>query len=210
MAKANGNPWKPEPKYFLQANICKNQYESRYFQNKTKVFGEKSVVYFEKSKEIIPKIKQFYPDSKILVCIRNPSDRALSNYFYTKSNGLETRTLEEVFIKNVPQPNYDKDIVYNPFAYLSRSLYVENLKLYQDNFDTMPLIYEEFVGNQNVISEIYKFLGVDLTFSPNGIHKQVNNFPWDAIPLDVLNFLNQTFKNHNKEMESLLDRPLPW
>ncbi len=211
MAKTSSNSWIPEPKYFLQDVVDKNHYEKTYFNNDSKIRGEKSVIYFERPDIIIPNVKKNYQNVNIIVCMRNPSMRALSHYFYTYANGLETRTLEQVFLENMPQPQYDTEsISCNPFEYLSRSLYVEGLKSYQNEFNVLPLCLEEFVGNKEIISQIYKFVGADSNYISNIIQKRVNDIKWDDVSIRVLDFLNQYFISQKQELESILHRNLPW
>jgi len=101
-------PVYPEPKFFLQNNSIKkiNQYEKTFFKEKLKqkkVYGEKSTSYYI-TPQVPKRLISAYPNSKTIFILRNPVYRALSHYFFTKSHGLETRSLEAVFLKNEREP----------------------------------------------------------------------------------------------------------
>ena len=78
-------PLQPEPKYYLQplSKIDKSEY-LKLFNNKkrSKALGEKATTYIE-SKTTALKIKKHFPDGKIIICLRDPVERALSNYFFS-------------------------------------------------------------------------------------------------------------------------------
>jgi hypothetical protein len=182
-------PLKPEPKFFLSQDYHNNlgSYENKYFGNTpagTKVFGEKSTSYYENA-SVAQRIKTAYPKSKIIIILRNPIDRAISNYYFSLKNGLEIRTLEETFLIEKPPPEYPKEISANPFNYLGRSEYLIFLKNYLKYFSREQmkiLIFELFMDDENQIGQLYDYLGVDETFKPKFLNHKVN--PLDYPPLD--------------------------
>jgi hypothetical protein len=114
------------------------------------------------------KIRNAFPEVKILVCLRNPIDRAYSQFYFAKyRQGIEKccRNFMEAFERH---PNF----------YYYSSLYYEQLKRYFDLFprkNILVLIYEDIPQNPlGVIQSIYRFLGVDDSFVPPSLNKRIN------------------------------------
>ena len=62
------------------------------FQDELAV-GEKSTAYLENTEDA-QKMKRLLPDLKVLFILRYPVDRAISNYRFSKQNGLESKSLQ--------------------------------------------------------------------------------------------------------------------
>lgn len=172
-------PVKPEPKIFLNDDVAyqekklKNSFNKN--QSTAKIFGEKSTSYYEKP-EVARIIKDFSSETKILMLLRNPIERALSNYFFSVNNGLENRSLEEVFLKNLPEPTLKISTSVSPFNYLGRGKYSQFIPAFKNVFnDQMKIIiFENLITEENTIQEIYKFLGVETQFVPSSYESKIN------------------------------------
>ena len=144
-------PIKPEPKFFLDDRFFKGHeyYEQTYYKHAnehSKVLGEKSTSYYE-NEFVAKRIKATYPNSKIIFILRNPVYRAISNYFFSVNNKLETRSLEDVFINHLPAPTFPETISTNPFDYYGRSEYLNHIKKFFDSFspaNVRIIIFEKF------------------------------------------------------------------
>ena len=129
-------PDRPEPKYFLRKNITRQEYLNSFFSDSTKhdqLLLEKSTSYYENS-EVPQKIDQVLINVKCLMIIRNPIDRAISNYKFSRDNGLEKRTLREVFLDKKPAFENAFKTSVNPFDYLGRSNYVMHIQPFIKTF----------------------------------------------------------------------------
>lgn len=204
-------PVKPEPKFFL--NNREFVKGSEYYQNKfypansdKKIFGEKSTSYIE-SETAAHRIKDMFPDAKILFILRNPVFRAISNYFFSIRNKLESRTISEVFVeKKIIQESSDTSV--SPYKYIERGEYTKYLKVYLDIFPSdriKVVLFEEMVGNNNIVKEVYDFLGAETSFEPKNIEEKINANDIDQ-PVDpqIINYLYRHFQTHNKQLEDLL------
>jgi hypothetical protein len=114
------------------------------------------------------KIRNAFPEVKILVCLRNPIDRAYSQFYFAKyRQGIEKccQSFAEAFKKH---PNF----------YHYNSLYYKQLKRYFDLFppkNILVLIYEDIQKNPlKFIQNIYRFLGADDSFVPPSLNKKIN------------------------------------
>lgn len=158
-------PAVPEPKYFLRSKGSLNEYEQLYFQGAdplVKYWGEKSTSYYE-FPEVAEKIKRMIPEARVLLVVRNPVARALSNYYFSLQNGLETRSLEDVFLNNVSPPNLFKKVSVNPFNYLGRGEYAGLLQPFKEQFGSNLLIIrlEELELGASEVGSLFNWLGLD-------------------------------------------------
>jgi hypothetical protein len=206
-------PPNPEPKFFFYDEEYEKglaYYENKYFShcNGEKIWGEKSTSYMEK--EIVAKrIKKCYPESKIIIVLRDPVERALSNYFFSKKHGLETRTLEEVFIKEIPPPKIAKKTSVSPFDYLERGKYRKYIAPYFKYFDKKQLkilIFENFINNIDEIKTLLSFLDVSPDFMPANINKKINESTKNNANIDqqITNKLTDYFSDYNSQLENFL------
>ncbi|MFD1316081.1 sulfotransferase family protein [Namhaeicola litoreus] len=210
-------PSKPEPKYFLHLdqNLNKDEYLNKYFSNCEKgkrIYLEKSTSYYE-SKEAASNINRILPQAKILFVLRDPVERALSNYFFSLNNGLETRSLKEVFLDNIPPPKYNRsEISVNPFDYLGRGEYLNYIKTYLDYFsreNVKVVILEELLDSVNTIQAIYSFLGIYKSYVPSNLNQKINMSQRNEEVIDVIKVqLKEYYKKHNFHLESLLHQTL--
>lgn len=211
-------PVRPEPKYFLREAplLSYKEYVSTYFKDysdKVLTLGEKSTSYYE-YKEVAHRIKAILPKSKIIISMCDPVQRALSNYFFSVSNNLETRSLAEAFIHKKPAPSYSSSISTNPFNYLGRGMYHQHIKPYLKIFgrENMLFTYREvFAGNAKSIQAIYKFLGVDASFVPPSLSERINESERNSqVPTEVVAYLTEYYRPYVSELEELLEEEVPW
>ena len=159
-------PVKPEPKYFINhSQINKSEYFDTFFKydEQVKWYGDKSTSYIENVDSII-KFKEAYPTGKIILILRNPVDRAISNYKFSHENGLETRTIEEVFLEEKPSPTTKNKTSVNPFDYIQRgfySIYIKNILEYIHKDDLLLVSLEKLLNNENEFLKINNFLKIE-------------------------------------------------
>lgn len=177
-------PVRPEPKFFLYDELFEqglSYYEQRYFPgDKPSAWlrGEKSASYIE-SEKAAKRIAEWFPESKILFMLRDPVERAISNYYFSVNNGLETLDMETAFAQESQRlDKYDRQRVsVSPYAYLTRGRYVDYLEMYERYFprERMNIVlFEEFAGSNDSIKKLYSFLGVDAKYMPALVDQKVN------------------------------------
>lgn len=157
---------KPEPKYFIQnPDANSDDFVRDLFPNidKGAVCAEKSTSYHESIKAL-QRIKKEFPDALVVFVIRNPVDRYVSNFFFTKMHGLETRTIEEVVIEKKTDPVLSIKVSVNPFDYLKRTIYSSFLPgielLFKDNLLVVDFQHLT-VSPQELCNNIFKNLQLD-------------------------------------------------
>lgn len=113
------------------------------------VCGEKCANYIE-NKRAMKRMSQHIPDVKLVLCVRNPVDRAYSEYNMQKNRrGL----------------NFFDFLVAKKYGYLKRGLYhkqiVENVLPFFKKEQLYILIQEKMKENTNTeLNKLYRFLGV--------------------------------------------------
>jgi len=206
-------PLLPEPKFFHADLLYKRGirfYNSHFFQHKpgTLIRGEKSVCYSE-SEIAAQRIKKYYPSAKIIFILRDPVERAISNYWYTKKQGLEMLPIEEALKKGMQNRPYNKtEISINPFNYLERGLYLRSIFMCEKYFPRQSInivIYEDMITNPQVFRDLCSFLRVDTQFVPANMNTRVHASEGEIItPKEVKECLYSYFYEHNKRLSEYL------
>lgn len=128
--------------------------------------GEVSTSYFY-SKDAPERVRRYRPDMRLLVCLRNPLDRLISNHRH------------EIRIGHVTGENrlLENGLANNP-SYVEQSLYATQLARWLEAFPLSSfhvLVFEEvFAAPETAIRGVYEFLGVDAAFRPPSLHEKVN------------------------------------
>jgi hypothetical protein len=187
-------PLRPEPKFFLIDKFFERglpYYKSHFFREKTGAWlkGEKSTSYME-SEKVAHRIAQYFSGAKILFVLRNPIERAISNYWFSVSNGLETLPMAEAFLREEERwREYDPTRTsVSPYAYLRRGRYVNYISIYERYFSSENMkiiIYEQLVESLEAIRELYQFLGVAPDFKPSALQQVVNQEIRPDVPLST-------------------------
>ena len=176
-------PVRPEPKFFLDIDEFDNgrgYYETKYFQARSSehtYIGEKSTSYIE-HKEVAGRIKSFYPNARILMILRDPVERAYSNYKFSVENGIETLPFGEALEaeqERISKGGFGSSV--NPFAYAKRGHYINYIRGYSEVFDESRIniiIFEEFIGREQGIAGLYRWLGISDGFLPEVFESRIN------------------------------------
>ncbi|ADL55312.1 sulfotransferase family protein [Gallionella capsiferriformans] len=123
--------------------------------------GDFSVNYLY-SEKAAAEIKKVCPTARIIAVLRNPVDRAYSQYAMSVMMGVENRdfstAIREEMTEDSPMVNINSN------GYLERGLYCKQLKRYFDEFPKEQILvirFEDLIGkNQDTMSAICTFLGI--------------------------------------------------
>ena len=141
----------------------------KLFQNVNgeKAIGEASVCYLW-SKTAAQNIASTVPHAKIIMILRDPVERAFSQYKQAVASGLEGRSFRNLVDTNLNFKS-DKFDLLHPF--LEFGLYHEQVKRYMELFPAENLriyLYEDFrQASAETLSDIFRFLEVDPQFVPD-------------------------------------------
>jgi hypothetical protein len=217
---AMAKPARPEPKVFLDAEKCRRGlawYEATYFSEAeaVPVHGEKSTSYIE-SPEAAERAAGMIPDADVLVMLRDPIDRAISNWRFSTASGLEDRPLDQALAENLEgtQPWDRSATSVSPFAYLERGRYVDFIIPWERFFPQRlhVLFLEEVAGNPDAVARMYQAIGVDPAFSPPSLSTRINAAEQQVSGIDrsLAHRLLGYFKESNGRLRNHLGRELPW
>ena len=128
--------------------------------------GEASVVYLW-SKTAAQRIAERLPHSRILLILRDPAERAFSQYLHYVSFGQVSTSFRQHILASL-NPG-DKFGLYSPF--LEMGLYAEQLQRYLDVFPREQFriwLYEDTVAEPEVFHrQVMEFLTIDSSFVPD-------------------------------------------
>jgi hypothetical protein len=163
-------PVVPEPKFFLRDDLYQRglrYYSDTWFASipRDKLAGEKSTNYLE-SATAAERINRCIPGVRLIFVLRNPVDRAYSNFLWSRQNGMETVDFKVALSREQErEQNVPESLRYaRPHALFSRGLYAELLQPYFERFPAEQihvLRYEDVVAAPGAVAEsMHRFLGV--------------------------------------------------
>ncbi len=122
----------------------------------TPVRGEASPGYTSPSfPEAAERMARVLPEVRIVYAVRDPVERAVSQYLHHRADGTERRPIEEALLDPASQ-------------YVARSLYHERLEPYLARFPRERILIcaqEDLSSNRRAtLRELYRFAGVDDSF----------------------------------------------
>lgn len=213
-------PVRPEPKYFINqwhSDATADAYFMRYFGHKSgaTVYGEKSTSYIE-IESAAQRMARLIPDAKIVFVLRNPVERAISNYRFSVKHGVEQASLADaMYHEETRRHQYDSTkISVSPFAYLQRGRYIDYITMYERYFapdQIHIMIYEQMTADVAHIQRLYAFLGVDAHFMPHSRDEVVNANDNDSAPtIDdaLLRYLYDSFVESNQKLFARIGGPV--
>jgi hypothetical protein len=213
-------PSRPEPKVFCDAEASArgaHWYRETYFGHATseRLLGEKSTSYLEDA-GAPRRAAAMLGEAHIVVMLRDPVERAVSNWRFSTQNGLETRPLETALRENLTQETpWDPETTsVSPFAYLERGRYMDYLGPWMATFpDTMHvMLLEELAEERTVVERLWKDLEVDPGAGPEPPLEAVNRSAGDppALSDQLLGTLKSYYETSNRGLSAHLGRTVPW
>lgn len=139
---------------------------------KETIKGEFSAHYLPDPK-VAKIIKKNFPNIKLWASLREPVERAFSDYKRGKEFHLkEKESFEKAF-------SSDNNALYKKGdGYRARGYYYKQLKKYFDIFpkkNIKVILYDDIKNDpKKVVKEMYEFLGVDSDFVPPSLNKRIN------------------------------------
>jgi len=116
------------------------------------------------SPKALRRIAQYRPDMRVICCLRNPYERALSSWRFFRRNGMDQPTLAaqgERFPAVFDEGNYATHLTY------LRTIFPQN--------QILMFFFEELaLAPESVSRRLYEFIGVDRDFNPPSLHRRVN------------------------------------
>lgn len=173
------------------------------------------------------RVYRHLPDVKIIVMLRNPVDRAYSQYGDSVRGGYEVLSFEDAIKQEnervkleyeeqmlMDDPKYF-NLNHRIFSYLSRSEYATQIKRWFRYFDREQIMFiksEDFFRDKYpILQDITQFLG-NPPFSKDNVSNDNRNPGKYRAPLnrETREMLKEYFKPHNQLLYQLLGRDFGW
>ena len=142
-----------------------------------KAIGDVSPDYLYFYQNSIKNIKKIIGEPKIIITLRNPVDRAFSNYLHLVRGGWEPKTFEEA-LKSEKSRKAANELWVR--YYTDIGFYYEQVRAYKENLKNVKVyIYDDFKeDNMVVLKDIFSYLEVDNSFVPDiGTRYNVSGVP---------------------------------
>lgn len=142
-----------------------------------RITGEGTTTYLYDS-EVQKRVVNLLPETQLFVLLRNPAERAISQYYHFKRRGQESRSIEDVFEALLAAyqgwtlgdtlPELDPTVAGSD--YLKYGLYAQFLPTWANQLASGQLThiyFESFIRNPNLyVQQAFARLGVDQNFRP--------------------------------------------
>lgn len=191
-------------------------YKAQFESNK-KLVGEKSPMYLQHS--LAPRrMKRVIKAPRLIVMLRNPIDRAYSNYRKAIAKGFVDGTFEEALEieDKLSHPEYADWVKfwgsdYHLFGFKSRGYYAEQLKRWFEMFkrERFHIIRSEdfYKEPAEVVKACFEFLEAE----PVEVEiKHLQNLAYQPMESKTRKQLAEHFKQKNEELYELLGRDMEW
>jgi hypothetical protein len=212
---------RPEPHFFLKGDEYArglSHYSERHFSEwhgQTAV-GEISTSYIY-HEAVAERIRMHLPKVKLIAILRNPVDRAYSNYWHTVKSGLETLSFEEAVLTERERTAGILDRFWRevqPYAYVGRGFYYKQLSSYLRYFRRermLILLFDDLVGRPaGVLRDIFGFLGIDEGVVPSSLDRVENRLTSADARMrpETRRKLLEWYREDTERLSNLLNRDL--
>jgi glycosyltransferase involved in cell wall biosynthesis len=166
------------------------------------------------------RIYNLIPNIKLILLLRNPVHRAISQYFHEKSKGHEHLGIMDALYYEDERLNeaYDKQNYKNyhfiHHSYKSRGLYVNQLKRYLNYFNKEQIFIinsdDFFSQTHSTLEKLFDYIGVNkdkniMNLNPKNVSAKNKN-----VDEEVYDYLYDYFYKPNSELYDLIGRDLGW
>ena len=166
------------------------------------------------------RIFDLIPEVKLIAVLRNPTERAISQYFDENRRGHESMPIKEALQEEekrlesvIKNKDYKNDsFIYH--SYKSRGLYKQQIERFLKYFPWQQILVlssEEFFSDpDNTLRQVFNFVGVDTEFKVKDLKpRNVSNNKNEVDP-DVYRYLNNYFLPHNQALYELIGKRCGW
>lgn len=140
--------------------------------------GESSPLYLYMPKSA-GRIRHYLPEAKLIAVLRQPAERAFSQYLMIRRDRLETLGFAEAL---AAEDRRVADGWGHRWHYRRRGFYAAQLELYFELFRREQLrvyLYDDYVADPaGMMRDVFRFLGVDDSYVPDmSVRHNVSKFP---------------------------------
>ena len=179
------------------------------------ITGEASTQYIF-TQEAERKIVDAFPDTKIIIMLRDPVERTISDYYHHLNRGLETRSLKTIVETSLQQLNKLQELgskyKIGEFDYILKSVYFYQICFWRKiiNQDNILIVNSNtfFEDTQTEMERVWQFLQLDCYSSSN--YMKYNVGAYLPVANEIKQQLAQLFQPYNQKLESYLGVNFNW
>ncbi|MFK7769658.1 MAG: sulfotransferase [Mariniblastus sp.] len=208
--------------YFFERNfpLGVDWYRSNFpFQKSEDIVTCEGSPFYLPHPEAPARVRQTFPNIKMLVVIRNPIERAWSQFKQNKKMNREPLSFDDAIAqeneRNAKYLNDPSSIDTNffLFSYAGNGMYAKHLKCWFDQFPREQILVLDagnfYDNTPEVYREVLDFLNLkpftDVDFSPvNALNRK------REIGDRTFHYLQQTFRQPDQELCKLMGREFSW
>lgn len=168
------------------------------------------------------RIARDLPHAKLIVLLRDPVERAFSQYKMEAGRGIEPLSFREALEaeehrlagereRMLADPEYHS-VPYQSFSYKARGRYVEQLRLWYSLFPRRQILVlsaeDLYREPEGVYRNALQFLGLPEYQLTN--YEVMNRGRSEQLPPDIREELASYFAPYNRELFALIDREVAW
>jgi hypothetical protein len=197
-------------------------YRSQFIDNMGRAITGEASPYYMYHPLAPRRIANVLPNVKLIVLLRNPVDRAYSNYWLwirTKKEFVSFEAAlkaESVRIKNeesrmIADENY-YSFNHQFYSYLSRGIYVDQVKVLMNLFKKEQILIlksEDFYATpEKIMDRVWRFLR--LPYHEIAQYKRLNRSSYPKMEPELRRQLNEYFSSHNERLYNYLGIDFGW
>jgi len=216
----DGNFNKGEKWY--RAHFATRQFKKKLIKkNQEKILTGESTPYYLLHPDVPERVYSVIPNIKLVVMLRHPVERAYSHYNHAVSRGREWLSFEKAIerefeaIKKNNQNNfnfYEGDFNYKWHSYISRGLYINQLKSWLNFFplDKILIIRSEnyFKDPSSILESLFNFL--ELPNYQTDRYCKLNMGKYKKIDTGLESMLADFYEPYNRELYRFLNDDYGW
>jgi len=169
---------------------------------------------------VVDRISKFSPEVKIIASLRNPIDRAYSNFNDRIQREGDVKTTFEEIVQNEIEfveeniDNENDEFLVNTFyeSLLARGLYAKQLEYWLKRIpkENICIISSEDLqsNTDNTLSEIFEFLDIPKQKIQDTTRQ--NKIEYPKMDVTTREILNEFFKPYNEKLFGLLGKRFSW
>lgn len=208
-----------DEQFYKGVEWYQNQFSPR--PTPSHLIGDKSPYYL--FHPYVPeRVHRLYPNVKIIVLLRNPIDRAYSQYWMNRRAHVEPLSFEDAIeaepqrisgeLDKLKSDYYPNGGPHRRFSYISRSIYIDQIKNWLKFFPKKQMLVISSTdlrkNPQGVLNKCFNFLGIPK--HPVEVKNPERHSEYEPMKSETRTRLAAYFRPFNEELEQLLNRSFHW
>ena len=200
-------PTKKEIHYFSQHWDQSLQWYKNYYKDSTDTKINVDITpYYLFHPEAASRIQMVVPDAKLIVLLRDPVERTISQYFHAKRLGFEELSIMDAIAQEEIRMKENYSYSHQKHSYIGRSKYIKQLERYEALFKKSQLLIiksEDYFKNpRDIWQKIEVFMDIEPEKFPNNI-KKANEGKGESLHVDykIKEYLREIFRETKQKVK---------